>query len=254
MSKALIDYGRLLNVIAAEAEALASSSVGQRPERQVPACPGLNLGETARHVGSTYRMTLSWLRDGRQPVTWQQDPSEGEDLADFVRSGVEPLLDELAIHEPDDPCGTWWPEERNYGFWARRLAHETTVHRMDVQAAAALPLDPVDDDVAVDGVDEVLSLWFVHRLNVLGVRGTRDGVVSIRTGGQVWLARSGPDGANSWRASVEEADAADADVTGPPMNVYRWIWGRVPDRDHVVVNGDHDDIAQLWALLRLATK
>lgn len=251
--KALIDYGRLLDVIAVEAEALASSTHGQRPELQVPACPGLNVGETARHVGSTYRMTLSWLRDGRQPVRWQQDPAQGEDLADFVRSGVEPLLAELAAHEPEDPCGTWWPVEANYGFWARRLAHETTVHRMDVQAAAAIPLDPVADEVAADGVDEVLSLRFVHRLHVLGVSGTREGTVALRAADRVWLARSGPDGSAAWLASPEEAESADAEVGGRAMTVYRWLWGRVPDHD-VEVNGDDDAIAQLWALLRLATK
>jgi uncharacterized protein (TIGR03083 family) len=253
VTKALIDYGRLLDVLAAEAETLASATEGQRPERQVPACPGLNLGETARHVGSTYRMTLSWLRDGRQPLTWQQNPAPDETLADFVRTGVEPLLDELAIHDPEDPCGTWWPEEPNYGFWARRLAHETTVHRMDVQAAAMTPLDPVADDVVADGIDEILSLWFVHRLGVMGVRGTRDGVVAVRTAGRVWLASSGPTGSTSWRATPEEAEPADADVTGIPLNVYRWLWGRISDRE-VEVNGDHDAIAQLWALLRLATK
>ena len=253
MTKALIDYDRLLDVLAAEAETLAAAAEGQRPERQVPACPGLNLGETARHVGSTYRMTLSWLHDGRQPLTWQQNPAPGESLPDFVRSGVEPLLDELALHSADDPCGTWWPEEANYGFWARRLAHETTVHRMDVQAAAMLPLDPVATDVLADGIDEVLSLWFVHRLRAMGVRGTRDGVVAIRAAGRVWLASCGPTGSTSWRATPEEAEPADADVTGDPLTVYRWLWGRVADRE-VEVNGDLDTIAQLWALLRLATK
>ena len=253
MTKALIDYRRLLDVLAAEAELLATSVQGQRAELQVPACPGLNLGETARHVGSSYRMTLSWLRDGRRPVAWQQNPTEGQELADFVRSGVEPLLEELAAHNADDPCGTWWPEEANCGFWARRLAHETTVHRMDVQAAARMPLDPVADDVVVDGVDEVLSLWFTHRLAVLGVRGSRDGVVAVRVAGRVWLARSGQAGSAAWRASAEEAEPADADVTGVPVQVYRWLWGRISDRE-VEVNGDHDAIAQLWALLRLATK
>jgi hypothetical protein len=37
------------------------------------------------------------------------------------------------------------------------------------------------------------------------------------------------------------------------MTMYRWLWGRLPDR-MVEVIGDHDAIAQLWALLRLATK
>lgn len=253
MSRGLVGYGRLIDVVAAEAELLAASAQGQRPERQVPACPGLNLGETARHVGSTFRMVAAWLREGRQPVAWQQDPAPGRSLSDYLREGVGPLVDALSERAADDPCETWWPADRTCGFWARRLAHEATVHRLDVQSAAGLPLDPVPDDVAEDGADEVLSLWLGHRLDVLGVRGTRESTVAIRTGRRVWLARTGPEPATAWAASPEEAESADAEVTGPPGLVYRWLWGRIPDRD-VGTNGDHDAIAQLWALLRLATK
>ncbi|MBW4721630.1 maleylpyruvate isomerase N-terminal domain-containing protein [Saccharothrix obliqua] len=253
MSRGLVDYHRLVETVAAEAEVLATAAEGQRPERQVPACPGLNLGETARHVGSTFRMVAAWVRDGRQPTTWQQDPVAGQTLSDYVRDGVGPLVDVLSERAADDPCQTWWPAERTCRFWARRLAHEATVHRMDVQSAAGLPLDPVPDDVAEDGADEVLTLWLGHRLDVLGVRGTREGAVAIRAGRRAWIARTGPEPATAWEVSPEEADSADADVAGSPMAVYRWLWGRIPDRE-VTTNGDHDAIAQLWALLRLATK
>ncbi|MFD1149404.1 maleylpyruvate isomerase N-terminal domain-containing protein [Saccharothrix hoggarensis] len=254
MSRGLVAYDRLIDVVEQEAERLAASAEGQRPERQVPACPGLNLGETARHVGSTYRMVTTWLREGSQPLVWQQDPVKGQTLPEYVRSGVRPLVRALRPHGPDDPCETWWPAERNHNFWARRLAHESTVHRMDVQSAAGLPVDPVDDDVAEDGVDEVLSLWLGHRLDLLGVRGTREGSVAIRTGTRLWVAKAGPEPARAWLATEEEARAADGEVTGPPMQVYRWLWGRIPDRDLPEPSGDHDAIAQLWALLRLATK
>ncbi|MEV0681899.1 maleylpyruvate isomerase family mycothiol-dependent enzyme [Actinosynnema sp. NPDC050436] len=253
MSRGLVGYGRLIDVVAAEAWLLAASARGQRPERQVPACPGLNLGETARHVGSTFRMVAAWVRGGRQPATWQQDPAPGQALSDYLEAGIGPLVDALSERAADDPCETWWPADRTCGFWARRLAHESTVHRMDVQSAAGLPLDPVPHDVAEDGADEVLSLWLGHRLDVLGVRGTRESTVAVRTGRRVWLVRTGPEPATAWLASPEEAESADADVTGPPDLVYRWLWGRIPDRE-VETTGDHDAIAQLWALLRLATK
>ncbi|CAL9591596.1 hypothetical protein SUDANB95_05206 [Actinosynnema sp. ALI-1.44] len=253
MTRGLLDYARLIEVLAAEVELLAESAEGRRPERQVPACPGLNLGETVRHVGSLCRMATQWVRDGLQPVTWQQDPLPGQSLPDYARAAVGPLVEALSAREADDPCETWWPEDRTCGFWARRVAHDVTVHRMDVQAAAGLEVTPVPDDVAEDGVDEVLTLWLGHRLDVLGVRGTRDSTVAIRVGGRVWLTRTGPNPSLAWRATPEEAESADAEVTGSAMAVYRWLWGRIPDREVEPV-GDHDAIAQLWALLRLATK
>jgi uncharacterized protein (TIGR03083 family) len=251
--RALIDYGRLLEVLGVEAELLATAVHGQRRERQVPACPGLNLGETARHVGGMYRSVLRWLCDGQEPGEVRPEPAPGQELSDFVRSGLGPLLGELAAHDPAESCSTWWPEDMTHGFWRRRLAHETTVHRIDVQGAAGLPIDPVPEDVVIDGVDEVLSFWFGHRLPSMGVSGTREGTVAIHLADRVWLAGTGPDGCSARPATYEEAKSADALVTGTPTNLYLWLWGRASDRQ-VEAEGDADSVAQLWALLRLATK
>jgi uncharacterized protein (TIGR03083 family) len=265
--KALIGYDRLLAVARDEAGVLADSVVGARREAVIPGCPGLTLAETARHVGSLYRMVWRWLRDGQRPGEWQRDPAEGQDLADYVRLGVPPLIDELSRHSPGDRAPTWWPDDQTYGFWRRRMAHEATVHRCDIQGAAGMVPAEVPEDVALDGIDEVLTLWFEHRLLVLGVAGTRDQVVSVRAGGLEWLARAGGGtGRTSTRRPGEGptsddvdadagngADAAHAVVSGSAMQVYLWLWGRRPDRA-VQFDGNRDAIAQLWALLRLATR
>lgn len=254
MPRTLVDYDRLWEVLGVESERLADSVRGARPEAVIPGCPGLTLGETARHVGSQYRMVWQWLRDGQQPGEWQRQPREGQELAEYVRTGAAPLLAELRAHRPDEPCPTWWDEEPNYGFWRRRMAHETTVHRFDVQGASGVTPDDVPDDVALDGIDEVLTLWFLHRLAVLGVSGTRDQVVRVRTGGRAWITRAGARH-TSVRRPGEDAEGlrVDATVSGTPMEVYLWLWGRRPDR-MVHWEGNHDAIAQLWALLRLATR
>jgi uncharacterized protein (TIGR03083 family) len=199
-------------------------------------------------------MVWQWLRDGQQPGEWQRHPRQGQDLAEYVRTGAAPLLAELGAHQPDEPCPTWWDEEPNYGFWRRRMAHETTVHRFDVQGASGARTDTVPEDIALDGIDEVLTLWFLHRLAVLGVSGTRDHVVRVRTGGLDWLTRAGTK-RTSVRRPGEPAGggSVDATVSGTPMEVYLWLWGRRPDR-MVRWEGNHDAIAQLWALLRLATR
>ncbi|WP_137813481.1 maleylpyruvate isomerase family mycothiol-dependent enzyme [Gandjariella thermophila] len=251
--RALIDYGRLLDVLGVQGELLADSARDVQPDLPVPGCPGLTTGETVRHVASVYRMVLGWLRDGRRPRQWQRAPNRDEDPADFLRSGLRALIDELAAHDPGEPCPTWWPEDTSYGFWYRRMAHETTVHRVDVQAAAGEgAVHPVPEDVAEDGVDEVLTLWFGHRLTVLGVSGSRRGQVAVRTGDRVWMTRVGPVGTAAWR-SAAATSVADAEVTGAPADVYLWLWGRRPVHQ-VRSSGDPDAVAQLWALLRLATR
>ena len=133
------------------------------------------------------------------------------------------------------------------------MAHESTIHRADVQAASGEELGEIQDDVAVDGVDEVLSLWFTHRLRVLGVTGTRNGSVAVHAAGQMWITRASMSGTAAWRAHPDEAVRADAEVSGSPAEVYRWLWGRLPDQA-VHRERDYDAVAQLWALLRLATR
>lgn len=261
--KALISYDRLLHVVGEQAELLAASVEGARREAVVPGCPGLTLAETARHVGSLYRMVWRWLRDGQRPGEWQRDPAGHETLSGYVRSGVAPLLAELNNHSPAERAPTWWPDDQTYGFWRRRMAHESTVHRVDVQGAAGMVPDEVPEEVALDGIDEVLTLWFEHRLAVLGVAGTRDQVVAVRAGGLEWLARSGDRRTSTIRPGEgpagddadagNGADAAHAVVSGSAMEVYLWLWGRRPDRS-VTFEGNRDATAQLWALLRLATR
>lgn len=251
--RTLVGYDTLWQVLGAESELLAASVAGARTEAVVPGCPGLTLGETARHVGSQYRMVWQWVRDGRQPGEWQREPGPGQTLAEYVRSGTAPLLAELGAHRPDEPCPTWWGEEPNYGFWRRRMAHEATVHRYDVQGASGRVPDPVADDVALDGIDEILTLWFEHRLEVLGVSGTRDQTVAVRAGGLEWVTRAGTEHTHTSRPGSSGQFTVDATVSGTPTQVYLWLWGRLPDRI-LERDGNFDAIAQLWALLRLATR
>ncbi|ONI79255.1 hypothetical protein ALI144C_25835 [Actinosynnema sp. ALI-1.44] len=257
-TKALTDQAKLLDVLEIEATVLAETVDGARADLRIPNCPGLTVGETARHVGSVYRMALQWMRTGDTPETWQRQPGPFQSLRDFVISGVRELVDELAAHEPSQPCSTWWAADSTYGFWRRRMAHETVVHRVDVQAAVEQPISEIEDDIAVDGVDEILTLWFGHRLTVQGVVGTRDATVAVLTGDRAWLTRVTTGGVGAWRlpgSDVERADLArvDARVTGQPSTVYRYLWGRLGERA-IHREGDIDAINQLWALIRVATR
>jgi len=251
--RALTDYARLLERLEAEAELLLATAEGADADFEVPGCPGLTLGDTVRHLGSMYRMVLSWLRSGERPTSWQREPDEGQPLDEYVLAGLRAMVDHLGAHDPEESCPTWWPEHESYGFWCRRLAHEATVHRIDVQGAAGVDLLRVPEDIAVDGVDEILSLWFGHKLNVLGVSGTRNCRVLVGTGGREWIARCTPRSTSAWRVTTEEL--LDASITGEPHDMYLWLWGRVPTHSREITReGSDDAIAQLWALLRLATR
>jgi uncharacterized protein (TIGR03083 family) len=251
--KVLVSHGRLLDVLRLEVELLTDAAEGARPDARVPAAPGLTIAETVRHLGSVYRMVVSWLRDGKRPGEWRREPEPGESVQEYLRSGYAELAAELTARDPLSAAGTWWPEDQTAGFWRRRMTHETTIHRADVQSAVPMQVDEIAEDIAVDGIDEALTLWFGHRLEVLGVSGTRPGSVGVHVGDRYWLARAGPSYTEAWRADADAVAQADARVTGSPMLLYLWLWGRV-STGAVETQGDDDAVAQLWALLRLATR
>jgi len=246
----LVGYGRLLEAITVEGDLLVHSAIGADPRLGVPGCPGLTVGDTVRHTGSVYHQVLDWIRLGERPDDWQRHP-DGDGFFAFHNEARLALATELAAHEPDEPCSTWWPAEQNYGFWRRRMAHETTVHRVDVQAAIGMEVGPVAVDFAADGIDEVLALWFSHRLAELGMTATTHGAVGFETANRAWLAILGRVRSTARRVHPADARAADARVTGDPTAVYLWLWGRLPN-SAVETDGDFDAIAQLWALLRPA--
>lgn len=251
----LIDYGRMLDVIGVETELMLHTAARMTPttaKAEVPGCPGFNLAETLRHVGSVHRETRLWVREGGRPTRWQRAPVNG-DLVGFLRTGASELLIELRRHDPADPCDTWWPADRTHGFWRRRMAHETTVHRIDVQAAAGGPVDLVEPDVALDGIDELLFLWFEYQLGVLGMSSSQQGAVALSAEDRYWLAIFERGRCTARRVDEAEARAADAGVSGTPMEVYLWGWGRLPDQS-VQISGDGEAVAQLWTLLRPATQ
>lgn len=250
--RALADHGHLLEVLEVEGELLASSARGVDPETAVTYAPGMTLGETVRHVGSVYRMVVAWLRSGGDaPTRWQRAPEDDQPVEDYLRVGLRELLDELSAHDPAEGCPTWWPLDQTYGFWRRRMAHESTVHRIDVQqAAAGMTVGGIAADIAFDGIDEILSLWFTHRLGVLGVTNSWAGEVAVVAGRRRWIARITATGTSSWQAQPDEP--ADATITSDPTGMYLWLWGRRPILT-ATPDGDRAGVAQLWHLLRLAT-
>ncbi|MFB9902489.1 maleylpyruvate isomerase N-terminal domain-containing protein [Allokutzneria oryzae] len=253
---ALIDHGRLLDVLVTEGETLADSAHPGATDLPVPGRPGLTVGAVLRQATDGYRGALAWMRTRGTPawpVPEQRDPdADAHDQRGVLRASLVDLVVKLGEHEPEDPCPSWWPQDQTYGFWRRRMAHESTMHRIDVQAALGGTVLDVPEDVALDGVDEVLLLWLGHRLRTRGITGPHRCALGVRTADHAWYVRVEPEGISVFRAAPTGLTNVDAIITGEPAAIYRWLWGRAPDHTVRLV-GDRHASAQLWALLRLAT-
>ena len=227
---------------------LVTAALPDSAHLPVPACEGMVLSELVRHVGSVHHLVTDWVRDGRRPTAWMQAPEVGEDLAAWARRGSADMLETLAGRSPAQPCATWSAADRTVGFWIRRMAHETAVHRVDAAQASGLPWS-IDPEVAADGVAEALELWLGTRLGTRVGGSGREVRLMASAGASVavvdWTVRPLKTIVEFGRGPA----GADATVTGTPAAIWAWTWGRSDADHHVDTVGDHDAAEEVRGLL-----
>jgi uncharacterized protein (TIGR03083 family) len=231
-----MDFDRYLACIDTESERLANAV--QDLEAPVPPCPGWTVRECVRHTGSVYWHKVTCMRLQRQPEEgeWPTDPGAGQDIVEWFRDAHQTLRTELTSRDPASPSPTWWPPDQTVGFWYRRMAQEVAVHRGDVESAYGA-ISPVAEDIALDGIDEVLRRMLAGPDPLPGSGPT----VDVAAGGQSWQLTLLAEGEN---VTSDATDLADAIVSGEPSNVYLWLWTRLPD-DAVRFDGDPEVIDAL---------
>jgi uncharacterized protein (TIGR03083 family) len=185
--------------------------------------------ELVRHIGQIHARTSVILRTGtmerpsRRNGMLADPPSDG--VVDWYRSTLAELVTDLrGIDDPERPVYAFAPAHQRAGFWPRRMAQETIIHRVDAEQATGRPVRPIDPVLGADGIDEVFSIF----VPALGAdRSPGDGrtvhLHATDTEGE-WLVRFA-DG----DVAVEVAHAkGDAAVRGPAGELLCWLWGRRP--------------------------
>lgn len=213
------------------------------------------MADLVRHVAEVYLHKTEAMRRGAWPRPWPPDLSGEKPLA-ALDSAYAALSAEFAAREPTQSAITWYEPEQTVGFWIRRMAQETVIHRVDAELALGEPIAAIPADLASDGVDEVLVRFLSY--------GSRewaedfgdsladcDGrAVLVTAGADRWLVRLTPRGVDVTPGGGPEEAAAT--VSGDPVEVLSWLWRRV-DRGAVARDGDPALLAKLWQLLGHAT-
>lgn len=222
----------------------------------VPTCPGWSVADLTRHVGRVYLHKTQAMREGAEPTTWPpKELADIEPLA-LLDQGYTQLRAEFAARNARDPCGTWYAPDQTVGFWIRRMAQETVIHRIDAELGTHQPVALVPTDLALDGIDELLKVFVAYSVSRWGdsfndILATSPGrTYALRTYGAAWRVRTGPGKFVVQAAEVEDAtrtDRADVTVSGSPTAVLRWVWNRdaEDDADCVSVEGSAEAVAEL---------
>lgn len=222
----------------------------------VPSCPGWTLTQLARHVGGTHRWAARIVRTRASgPVAhdmvddvFSPGPETPAALDAWLAEGAAELTGALRAAGPDTPVWTVAPSGVA-GFWARRMAHETTVHAADAALVTGAPF-AVRDELARDALDEWMGFGALPR--VLEAAGP-DAPPLTGPGRTLHLhATDAPDAEwlvdltgvpITWRHAHEKATVA---VRAPLTDLVLLLYGRrTPADASVEVFGDTGLLA-LW--------
>jgi uncharacterized protein (TIGR03083 family) len=218
----------------------------------VPSCPGWTVRDVVEHTAEVFLHKVACMRDKVFPDPWPPERGDEPTMA-YYRKALEELLTELTTRDEHEFAETWWWDERTVGFWGRRMAHETAIHRVDVELAHE-DVTPIDQKLAIDGVDEVLRRFLAGDWSDEKVDDRAGTVVQIRSGGTTWRVVMEPNAivANVYLDRWPELPV-DATVSGDALPMYLWLWGRGP-RDPLTVDGDVAAADQLRNRMVVATQ
>lgn len=217
---------RFLALLRADGDLLVNSARRDLDAR-VPPCPGWRVRDVVTHTAEVYEHKLSCIELRAKPEPWPPAWPAGRDPLEWFADAHGRLLEVLDTTDPATPAYTWWPEDQSVGFWVRRMAQETAVHRVDAQSAFD-EITPVDPELAVDGVDEVLHRMLAGDWSNEPIERVGDGErIEVKPGGQCWLVTLQP---KSVQVGDSDGASVDATVSGAPSDVLLWLWGRADDQ------------------------
>ncbi len=250
-----MEHTDYLRVITSESGVLADALRAGDVSTPVPTCPGWTIGRLVKHTGTAQRWADAIVErrsaeavDAKSIDLGLSDEvqRDAKGLADWFEQGASHLAATLAAVDPDVEVWSWAGDNRA-GFWSRRMAQETVVHRWDGQACRG-STQPVDGELAVDGIEE--------RFANLPATSARAGVPVTGQGETVhlhctdrdgeWLVRLMPDGPQISR----EHSKGDVAARGTASDLLLLLYGRITP-EQVEVFGDDDLLRRFQDLAKM---
>jgi uncharacterized protein (TIGR03083 family) len=250
-----MDSQRLRECLPADLRRLRELVERTDPAVEVPTCPGWKLSDLARHVGEVYLNKVECMRRGTEPKPWPPAGLEREPPLDLLDRSFAALTAEFSARRDEDQAFSWYAPDQSVRFWVRRMAQETLIHRVDAELAAGETIAAIPDDLAEDGIDEVLVIFVQYATEGWPeefeelLTAIPDRAISVSAPGRSWLVRL-----TAGRVRVDRGPGADPDgsIRGPAPDLLLWLWGRGGDAART--SGDEEAIALFRKILALSTQ
>jgi uncharacterized protein (TIGR03083 family) len=231
-----------LVVIQSEAARIVAAYTAE-PSGRVPWSERWTVGTVARHVAGTHHVVAQVVEDrptadfGRFAAL--ASPAKGDPgFPAWFAAGTDALVAQCGATSPREVCWSWYAEGGTVGFWVRRMAYETLVHRWDAEAGAGIAGPRMDPAVAADGVDELLDV-FVDASRGLHASPAGPAVrIACTDAEEEWYLDLSVAGGRT--VQTEPMDVA-LTLRGRAEALLLLLWGRVDaEAAGVEVDGDRD--------------
>ncbi|ASR35320.1 hypothetical protein BAY61_10310 [Prauserella marina] len=223
-------------------------------DAEVPSCPGWRVRDVLLHTGGVHRWATTFVATGRAEPLELVEPHDISDslpgdtgLVAWFLEGHAALVGALRSAPESLECWTFLAAPNPLAHWARRQAHETTVHRVDVELASGTPTK-VGTDLAADGIDELLTCFAVRSRKV-SADPARIVRVTAADAGTHWTLRLTP-GNRPTASKDEPGQPPDTVLRGSAEELYLALWNRAPLAP-LHVEGDDAVVAEWPRLLRV---
>ncbi|THA75676.1 maleylpyruvate isomerase family mycothiol-dependent enzyme [Streptomyces sp. A0642] len=233
--------------LAAEGRLLADAAEAAGTGAPVPTCPGWQVRDLLRHTAMVHTWAAAFVTEGHTayvPDAGEPD-LDGAALLDRFRAGHRLLVEALERAPEDLECWAFLAAPSPLAFWARRQAHETTIHRVDAESARGGPLSPVASAHAADGIDELLR--GMHARPKSRVRTDTPRVLRVRATDTdtVWTVRLSAEPPEAVREDGPTGlPPVDCELSATAQELYLTLWNRLP-LTALTVTGD-PGLARLW--------
>jgi uncharacterized protein (TIGR03083 family) len=242
-----------LEALVRSGTALREAAATAGPDARVPTCPAWDVTKLVVHQGMVHRWAAANLR-GETDHDTAASRAEGEAAASLLgwySHGLAALAETLQAAPEDAKAMVFLrdaPPPRR--FWARRQAHETTIHSVDAISAVcrrwptASDVD-IDPGLAADGIDELLMGFVTRGKGRLHAAEPCTVLVSTDDTGDAWTLRigEGPIVTTPGRTGRPEAV-----FSGTAVQLYLSLWNRA---DEITTNGRSDLIDQWRKQIRI---
>jgi uncharacterized protein (TIGR03083 family) len=246
-----------LSIIDSESRRLAEVLAVVDPDSRCATCPDWTAADLLWHLTEVHFFWAGILgRDVRSEADLPavegakpKRPAAMDDVLLLREQATAALLHELASRDDAEPKWSWWSPDLTVGFTRRMQTYEATMHRVDAELTAGVPVSPIARDVAAGAIDHSVDVMWGWKPDAATYEATSVVEFVASDTGQRWLvevgswATPGDDGPMATRATAGEPTAT---VTAPVVDLALWAWTRGAGAQ---VEGQPESVAALNAVV-----